>query len=158
MEAAVIANVDDDTPRLVYADWLDENGDPDRASFIRTQCGLWEKNPSDPDYIDVLERQAEASAQVLNYVSLPRLQPKISEERASFGDVGLPNPDDPCAQLQRGFPYFVREPSQVDRTNFECAHHFHDVLPELFRSTTVRGLYVRDVRNESIQVQFSPVP
>jgi uncharacterized protein (TIGR02996 family) len=26
LEAAVIANVDDDTPRLVYADWLEENG------------------------------------------------------------------------------------------------------------------------------------
>jgi uncharacterized protein (TIGR02996 family) len=35
--AAIIANPDDDTPRLVYADWLDENGDPDRAEFIRLQ-------------------------------------------------------------------------------------------------------------------------
>lgn len=33
--AAICANPDDDTPRLVYADWLDENGDPDRAEFIR---------------------------------------------------------------------------------------------------------------------------
>lgn len=33
----------DDTPRLVYADWLDENGDAgdrDRAEFIRLQCRL----------------------------------------------------------------------------------------------------------------------
>jgi uncharacterized protein (TIGR02996 family) len=28
----------DDTPRLVYADWLDENGQPERAEFIRLQC------------------------------------------------------------------------------------------------------------------------
>jgi uncharacterized protein (TIGR02996 family) len=28
---------DDDAPRLVYADWLDENGEPDRAEFIRVQ-------------------------------------------------------------------------------------------------------------------------
>lgn len=27
---------DDDTPRLVYADWLDENGQPERAEYIRT--------------------------------------------------------------------------------------------------------------------------
>jgi uncharacterized protein (TIGR02996 family) len=27
----------DDTVRLVYADWLDEHGDPDRAEFIRLQ-------------------------------------------------------------------------------------------------------------------------
>jgi uncharacterized protein (TIGR02996 family) len=30
----------DDTPRLVYADWLEEHGDPDRAEFIRLQCEL----------------------------------------------------------------------------------------------------------------------
>ena len=32
---AICANPDEDTVRLVYADWLDENGDPDRAAFIR---------------------------------------------------------------------------------------------------------------------------
>jgi uncharacterized protein (TIGR02996 family) len=36
----IAANPEDDAPRLVYADWLDENGDPDRATFIRTQCRL----------------------------------------------------------------------------------------------------------------------
>lgn len=30
----------DDTPRLIYADWLDDNGDPERAEFIRVQCEL----------------------------------------------------------------------------------------------------------------------
>jgi uncharacterized protein (TIGR02996 family) len=37
---AVIANPEDDTPRLVYADWLDEAGDHIRAEFIRIQCEL----------------------------------------------------------------------------------------------------------------------
>src|SRR4051812_31952597 len=31
---------DDDAPRLIYADWLDENGQPDRAEFIRVQIEL----------------------------------------------------------------------------------------------------------------------
>jgi uncharacterized protein (TIGR02996 family) len=31
---------EEDTPRLVYADWLDENGDPDRADFVRNQIEL----------------------------------------------------------------------------------------------------------------------
>lgn len=30
----------DDTLRLAYADWLGENGDPDRAEFVRVQFGL----------------------------------------------------------------------------------------------------------------------
>jgi uncharacterized protein (TIGR02996 family) len=37
---AVLENPDDDLPRLVYADWLDENGDPKRAEFIRAQIAL----------------------------------------------------------------------------------------------------------------------
>jgi uncharacterized protein (TIGR02996 family) len=37
--ASVVANPDDDTPRLVYADWLQEHGDAERAEFIRLQCG-----------------------------------------------------------------------------------------------------------------------
>lgn len=42
--AGIAAHPDDDTPRLVFADWLDERGDqPDdalRAEFIRVQCAL----------------------------------------------------------------------------------------------------------------------
>jgi uncharacterized protein (TIGR02996 family) len=34
---AIRAAPDDDTPRLIYADWLEERGDP-RAEFIRIQC------------------------------------------------------------------------------------------------------------------------
>src|SRR5262245_10720470 len=34
---AICENPEDDTVRLVFADWLDENGDPDRAEFIRLQ-------------------------------------------------------------------------------------------------------------------------
>lgn len=33
----IVANIDDDSPRLVYADWLDEQGDCERAEFIRVQ-------------------------------------------------------------------------------------------------------------------------
>jgi uncharacterized protein (TIGR02996 family) len=41
--AAIWAAPHDDLPRLVYADWLDESGDPAkaaRAEFIRVQCEL----------------------------------------------------------------------------------------------------------------------
>jgi uncharacterized protein (TIGR02996 family) len=34
---AVVASPDDDLPRLVAADWLDEHGEPERAEFIRVQ-------------------------------------------------------------------------------------------------------------------------
>src|SRR5688572_17928114 len=38
--SAIRTNPEDDTPRLVYADWLQENGDEERAEFIRVQCEL----------------------------------------------------------------------------------------------------------------------
>jgi uncharacterized protein (TIGR02996 family) len=38
--AAVVAAPDDDTPRLVYADWLDEHGRQERARLIRFQCQI----------------------------------------------------------------------------------------------------------------------
>jgi uncharacterized protein (TIGR02996 family) len=35
---AIIAEPDDDAPRLVYADWLDDHDRPERARLIRVQC------------------------------------------------------------------------------------------------------------------------
>jgi len=40
LRQAVLASPDDDLPRLVFADYLEENGDPDRAAFIRAQIEL----------------------------------------------------------------------------------------------------------------------
>jgi uncharacterized protein (TIGR02996 family) len=37
---AICENPDDDAPRLIYADWLDEHGDPLQAEFIRVQVEL----------------------------------------------------------------------------------------------------------------------
>jgi uncharacterized protein (TIGR02996 family) len=34
---AILRHPDEDTPRLAYADWCDENGQPERAEFIRLQ-------------------------------------------------------------------------------------------------------------------------
>ena len=50
-------NPEDDAPRLVYADWLDEQGDP-RGEFIRVQCEL--ARPNAPDRVPrILLQQRE---------------------------------------------------------------------------------------------------
>ena len=41
---AIRQQPDDDAHRMVYADWLGENGDGDRANFIRFQCWAEEAN------------------------------------------------------------------------------------------------------------------
>ena len=33
----ILEHPDDDGRRLIFADWLEDNGDPDRAEFIRVQ-------------------------------------------------------------------------------------------------------------------------
>lgn len=38
--ASILAHPEDDLPRLVYADWLEENGDHERSEFIRVQCEI----------------------------------------------------------------------------------------------------------------------
>jgi uncharacterized protein (TIGR02996 family) len=37
---AILETPEDDVSRLVFADWLEDHGDPERAEFIRVQCRL----------------------------------------------------------------------------------------------------------------------
>lgn len=37
---AIALRPEEDVPRLMYADWLEENGEPERADFVRTQVYL----------------------------------------------------------------------------------------------------------------------
>jgi uncharacterized protein (TIGR02996 family) len=45
---AISEALDDDAPRLVYADWLQDNGDADRAHLIRAQCAAERLDEADP--------------------------------------------------------------------------------------------------------------
>lgn len=42
LEAGIVARPDDDTARLVFADWLEEHDEPLRAEFVRLQIE-WER-------------------------------------------------------------------------------------------------------------------
>jgi uncharacterized protein (TIGR02996 family) len=46
---AILDAPEDDAPRLVYADWLDEQGDSARAAFMRVQIELARLSADDPD-------------------------------------------------------------------------------------------------------------
>ncbi len=51
----VLAAPDSDAPRLIYADYLEELGDP-RGEFIRKQCQLAQLDELDPAYLDLAHR------------------------------------------------------------------------------------------------------
>ena len=55
--AAVRAELDDDLPRLIYADYLDERGDP-RGAFIRTQVELAHTPTEDSRRRELLAHEA----------------------------------------------------------------------------------------------------
>ncbi len=53
---AILAAPDDDLPRLVCADWLEERGDP-RGEFIRVQCRLANLGEGDADWPTLKARE-----------------------------------------------------------------------------------------------------
>jgi uncharacterized protein (TIGR02996 family) len=57
---AICADPDEDTPRLAFADWLDETGDHPRAQFIRTQIALARAAEYDPLYISTRQLNPDA--------------------------------------------------------------------------------------------------
>lgn len=49
---AIGAQPEEDTSRLMYADWLEENGQPERADFVRNQIALNQTDPSNDEYTE----------------------------------------------------------------------------------------------------------
>lgn len=57
----ILSEPDDDLPRLIFADWLEEHGDP-RGEFIRLQCRLHGMTAADPDWNPCKERERDLLA------------------------------------------------------------------------------------------------
>src|SRR5262245_6221461 len=87
--AAIYANPDDDTPRLVFADWLDEHDQPERAEFIRVQVDLAARSR----WGDGQERNRERENELL------------SAHRAAWAaELGALDLEKFDVQFERGFP------------------------------------------------------
>jgi uncharacterized protein (TIGR02996 family) len=120
----VVEHPEDDAPRLVYSDWLEENGRPERAEFIRAGCAMEKLSPADPERDKLAKRSAE-------------IEKKHAKEwiRPLKAALGLPR----CKQLgRRGWTFrrgFVERLSLTPmRVGFLTAAH------EFLRRTPVRDL------------------
>src|SRR5829696_8618990 len=91
--AAIQAHPEEDTPRLMYADWLDEHGKPRRAEFIRVQIEL--------SRLEHLPR-AELNRHVPLY---RRNQELLDNHRAEL--LGTPLPTAAEIEFRRGFAWEV---------------------------------------------------
>jgi uncharacterized protein (TIGR02996 family) len=56
--AAIHDDPENDGTRLVFADWLEEHGDP-RAEFIRVQCALAHQDKNDPHGKEQAQQEAD---------------------------------------------------------------------------------------------------
>src|SRR5262245_2461642 len=55
--AAIAAEPDEDTPRLIFADWLEEQGQLAHAEFLRIQCRLAQLDEYEPTRYELQDRQ-----------------------------------------------------------------------------------------------------
>lgn len=124
---AIRAARDDDTPRLVYADWLDEHGDPARAEFVRLQCWL----SAHPE-------------------SHPKWEANWYREQELIRDHGLRW----LAPLAGYFRYTTPEFNRGFVTSFYASDisEFVSVLPELIRVTATDRLKILRTSDEDVPV------
>jgi uncharacterized protein (TIGR02996 family) len=129
---AIIAHPEDDLPRLVYADWLEERGDP-RGEFIRLQFAL-----RDPDLDPRVRHQMTVREQELLTV----------HETEWLGELA---PLKALCTFRRGFPDeltigagpFLERAGRLVRGSTVRAvtlQKVGDLLPTLTRSAALEGL------------------
>src|SRR5579885_2432380 len=84
---AICDRPDDDTPRLVFADWLEEHGESKRAEFIRTQVEMGQAEEFGP-----------------RWRVLDKLQRKLPEVTRASWSQGLDGLGVLNVKFRRGFP------------------------------------------------------
>ena len=93
--AAILAHPDEDTPRLAFADWLEEHGDPGYAAFIRKQIELAQVPEWDPLWIRTWNRERTTASGYLYDQLAPKLPDGLKGSSLGF------------RQFRRGFPWHV---------------------------------------------------
>ncbi len=147
--AAIRANPDDDTPRLIYADWLDEHlpdgkpspsgGPSARADYIRVQCRLAQRPYDDPEYPALLERENELALWLHSHVGA-KDGPKLPDDLEWFGTFS--SGDDRA--YRRGFPEEA-DYADYDEEPEENIERITAALAEAFTGGTVRTLQLEEV-------------
>ena len=128
--AAIHADPDDDTARLVYADWLQENGQPARADFIRAQIEAARAEPCSA----AARRAHERASQLLEI------------HRSAW-----------TRHLQGGFAEWPRfERGFVSHLSV-MPNGFVDRAPALLRAEPIQALKLYRFAGTGEQVSFTPL-
>jgi uncharacterized protein (TIGR02996 family) len=118
---AIVEDPRDDATRLVYADWLEENGQPERAQFIRVQVALAHAAPDDP------RRQA-----------LEREERKLLRGRKAAWKAEVPKLSGVAwGEFTRGF---------VGSVTFASAYRYHQWVVRVTRAAPIDEIAFRPRR------------
>ncbi|MFO0825527.1 MAG: TIGR02996 domain-containing protein [Gemmataceae bacterium] len=152
---AIVAHPDEDMPRLVYADWLDENkpdevpspalGPSARAEFIRTQCRLAAGAYDAPDYPELLERERDLADWLSAHA--PEPEPQVPELDWENG-----RDTEEWSDYRRGFRegyYFNDYGGSAEETVTTLI----GALEKAFRLSPARSLVLDEATTEEV-VQF----
>jgi uncharacterized protein (TIGR02996 family) len=130
--AGVLAAPDDDVPRLVYADWLEEHGQEDRAEYIRVQIERAGLPKTVPRYKECVRRE-----RVL-----------FARNKAAWMEPFQFWPGGGSVRFERGFVSIVKATTNYFKYNAE----------ELWRRAPVREVYVTDGRSHVRELCWLPRP
>jgi uncharacterized protein (TIGR02996 family) len=142
---AIIAHADEDTPRLAYADWLDEHGDSTRAEFIRTQIRLADLTPAHLDWVGLCEQQERL---FFSHRALHLGSGVSRANRFFFTDYIGDALDD---SYRRGFPYAIDyQTDEEHRLTQRGAASMIAELTRLVATTTIRAFHPYELTPERL--------
>jgi uncharacterized protein (TIGR02996 family) len=139
---AICENPDDDAPRLIYADWLDEHGDSMQATFIRLQIET--NNGGKPDQVRLQETEIWRQLRKWRFLPLNWLELSVTDFKRGFairwrgGAKDFLNlaptwwrlgPIESIAiQFDSGIPYTLKDSTQI--ANCEALRGLVDLSPD----------------------------
>ena len=124
--ADITAKPNEDLPRLVYADWLDEYGDSARAAFIRLHCERWQTQERKKEFQPLLQEITPLRAE--------------NEERwrAELPEI----PGVTWGRFWRGF---------VSEASFDTPQDLLDHADQAFAAAPIQFVHIRKLTPESIE-------
>jgi uncharacterized protein (TIGR02996 family) len=127
---AILAEPDDDCVRLIYADWLQEQEEPDlvdRGEFIRLQCEFARMAPDDPARVETEDRARHLLEQHFDRWVTP-LRNRLAGSRETW--LRGADPGSSILRFKRGFVEALTLPVST----------FLDQGEEIFRLTPLRRI------------------
>ena len=144
LHAAVCANPEDDTPRLAFADWLDENGQGKRAAFIRADVERHRYANSETALAAMVNLLTACRWPPGNPVDWSRIDPEMARfQRAKSGpkSIGKPTAKSENLPQLKGVEFGAIERGFHSLVTVSDPDVFLANADTIFRATPITGVH-----------------